>query len=590
MINFHFYIGFPLTPEASLPDRQALGVRGLYTLLIYILSNSIHSQSDTAHHFFKDITTQSSIHHQFKVYEGMFGGGACAFDLNHDGFEDVYITGGMNDDALYINQKNGTFKNAFNGSGLELTKQYVTQGVAYSDVNRDGWEDLFITTITIRDTVLTIPRAVNLLFINNKNGTFRDATKEYKLDKFISFSTGASFGDINRDGYPDMYIGNYFLDYQGQLSVINDATIVNANQTAKGNLLINHHGKYFTDDYKKWGLSHRGFGFGGVFTDFDNDGDLDLFVNQDFGYKAVPDFLFENLYPKSKFHDVSKEYNMDLKINSMGTAVGDYDNDGDLDYYMTNIRFNQFMVNQGKGKPFINKSKESGLEYFAISWGANFADFDNDGDLDLFVSNGDLNPNCVPMADFYFENDGQGHFIENARKYGINDYGIGRGSIIFDMDNDGDLDLLVVNQEPTCKNYPANSETHLYRNDSAGANWIEIQLKGNASDFNGIGSRINLYAGNQKLIREIDGGSSSHLSQNSSVVHFGLGLIKSIDSIEVKWTSGNVQTILHPDMHQKIILEEKTIQEKSLSTTKYILGLFILILAFAIFLFIKKML
>ncbi len=101
--------------------------------------------------------------HQFVVYEGMFGGGACVFDVNNDGFEDLYITGGMNDDVLYLNNGDGTFKNIFKDSGLDITSHYVTQGVAGADINKDGWVDLFITTITTKDSVKTIPRAENLV-------------------------------------------------------------------------------------------------------------------------------------------------------------------------------------------------------------------------------------------------------------------------------------------------------------------------------------------------------------------------------------------------------------------------------------------
>src|SRR5262245_29376955 len=176
---------------------------------------------------FTDITAESGIHHQFVVYEGMFGGGACVLDVNNDGFEDVYITGGMNNDVLYLNNGNGTFKNIFENSGLDITTHYVTEGVAGADVNKDGWVDLLITTITSRDTTQIIPRAENLLFLNNGNSTFRDVTEEYGLKDLISFSMGVCFGDINGDGYPDVYIGNYFQDYDGKLSAINDATIVN---------------------------------------------------------------------------------------------------------------------------------------------------------------------------------------------------------------------------------------------------------------------------------------------------------------------------------------------------------------------------
>jgi enediyne biosynthesis protein E4 len=253
---------------------------------------------------FTDATEAAGINHQFVVYEGMFGGGACVFDFNNDGYEDLYLTSGMNDDQLLLNQKDGTFKNIFEGSGLELTKQYVTQGVAGADVNRDGWVDLFITTINKKDNSTNIPRAENLLFLNNGNptgagNTFRDATKEYGLEKLYSFSTGGSFGDFNADGYPDLYVGNYFLEYDGPLTEINDATIVNASKTAEGYLLLNKAGKKYKNVYEDYGLNHRGFGFGGLFTDYDNDGDQDLYIINDFGYKAKPNYLLRNNYPKN---------------------------------------------------------------------------------------------------------------------------------------------------------------------------------------------------------------------------------------------------------------------------------------------------
>ena len=517
---------------------------------------------------FTDVTAQSGINHVFKVYEGMFGGGACVIDYNKDGFEDIYITSGTADDVLYKNNGNGTFTNVFEQSGLTVTKKYVTQGVAGADVNRDGFVDLFITTITSRDKKEVIPREINLLFLNNGNGTFRDVTKEYGLDQMFSFSTGGSFGDFNADGWPDIYVGNYFNEYEGKLSVINDNTVVGANQIAKGYLLLNEKGKRFRDVYADYGLDYRGFGFGGVFTDYDNDGDQDLFVNHDFGYKRTPDMLLQNHYPKKSYTDVAKETGMDLKINSMGTAVGDYNNDGLMDYYMTNIRFNYFMVNQGAGKPFLNKAKEFGMDLFAISWGANFADFDQDGDVDLFVANGDLNPNCVPMADFYFENLGN-KFQDNAQAIGLADYGIGRGSVVFDYDNDGDQDLLVVNQAAVL-DYPVPSFTRLYRNDSTKGNWIEISLKGIEAESHGIGSKIEVEAGGKKMIREIDGGGSSHISQNSVIAHFGLGNAAKIDKITVYWTGGNKQTISGSAINQLITITEIP-QKKSIHFYIYLL-------------------
>ncbi len=553
------------------------------TLLLLLLGITCSIYSQTR---FTDVTVPAGINHVFKVYEGMFGGGACVIDYNNDGYEDVYITGGMNDDVLYKNNGNGTFTNVMEQSGLSITKNFVTQGVAAADINRDGFVDIYVTTITRKDRKEPIPRAINLLFINNGNGTFRDATKEYGLDQLYSFSTSASFGDFNADGWPDLYVGNYFNEFQGKLSVINDATVVGANQIAKGYLLLNEKGKRFRDVSTEYGLDFRGFGFGGVFSDYDNDGDQDLIINHDFGYKRTPNLLLKNNYPRESFSDVAKELGMDLRINSMGTAVGDYNNDGFMDYYFTNIKFNFFMVNQGPGKPFINKTKELGMDFFTISWGANFADFDNDGDVDLFVANGDLNPNCVPMANFYYENKGA-RFEDRARAVGLADYGIGRGSVVFDFDNDGDLDLLVVNQQPVVTDYPVPSITRLYRNDSTSGNWIKISLKGIDAESHGIGSRIEVECNGKKMIREIDGGASSHMSQSSTIAHFGLDKATKIDKITVYWTGGNKQILTDIKANQLITITE-TPQQKSSPFFLYALAGFGLLALLLIYYRIKS--
>lgn len=536
---------------------------------------------------FKDVSKEAGINHVFKVFEGFFGGGACVLDFNNDGFEDVFLAGGMNDDVLYKNNGNGTFTDVYNSSGLTPSRKFITQAAVAADVNRDGFVDIFITTISTKDVIKTIPRAENLLFLNNGNGTFKDVTKEYGLADLQCFTTGASFGDINADGFPDLYVGNYFTEYQGKLNTINDATVVGANQIAKGHLLLNKDGKKFENAYEDYDLSHRGFGFGGVFTDYDNDGDQDLFVNHDFGYKRTPNLFLENEYPTEKFVDVAEKIKMDLRINAMGAAVGDYNNDGLMDYFVTNIRFNYFMVNTGKNNVFANKTQELGLYYMTISWGANFADFDHDGDLDLFVANGDLNPNCKPMANFYFENNNNS-FKENARAMGLNDYGIGRGSVVFDMDNDGDLDILVVSQEPVL-DYPVESKTILLRNDAAKGNWVKIKLNGMAAEKHGIGSRVEIIVNGKKMIREIDGGGSSHLSQNSTVAHFGVGDTKEIEKITVYWTGGKKQELTKQKVNALIEITETPDEGFKLAYGYVLLGLgLLLILVFIGSRFLKK--
>lgn len=532
-------------------------------LFIYLLPCLAFAQQPASFPF-RDVTKEAGINHQFRVYEGMFGGGACVLDFDNDGFEDVFITGGMNPDVLYRNTGKGRFTNVYDQSGLTDSRTFVTQGVTAADVNRDGWVDLFVTTITTKNKNSgsgrpPIPRAMNLLFLNNgpnRGGKpqFRNATKEYGLDQLASFSTGASFGDIDADGFPDLYVGNYFNDFRGELTFINDATIVGATQTSPGYLLRNKDGKSFEDVYEEYGLTHKGFGFGGVFSDFDNDGDQDLFINHDFGYKRTPNLLLESQYPRQQFRDIAKPLGMDLKINSMGTAIGDINNDGLLDYYFTNIRFNRMMVSTGAGKPFVDKLTPLGMNYVAISWGANFVDFDHDGDLDLFVANGDLNPNCVPMANYFFENLG-GRFEEKAYFWGLNDYGLGRGSVVFDYDNDGDMDLLVVNQIPTLT-YPVESITRLYRNDAAKGNWLKVALRGVQAEMRGIGARVVVVAGGKRHIREVDGGASSHLSQNSTILHVGLGTVGKVDSILVSWPGDKQQLLTNQPVNQLLTITE----------------------------------
>jgi enediyne biosynthesis protein E4 len=522
---------------------------------------------------FTNVTDSVGIKHQFVVYEGMFGGGAVVIDVNNDGWEDLFLTGGTADDALYLNNKNGTFKNIFESSGLTDTKQFVTQGAATADINKDGWLDLFVTTINLRDTVKRIPRAENLLFLNNGDLTFKNVTEEFGLKELQSFSTGVSFGDFDLDGFTDAYVGNYFFGYEGKLTYINDSDIVQSNQTAAPYLLKNVNGRKFNEVSKDYNLNFKGFGFGGVFTDYDRDSDLDLFINHDFGYKATPNIFLENERPHDQFLQRTKNLNLDLKINAMGTAIGDYDNNGLMDYYVTNIRFNRFMVNHGKNKPFTEEAKAKGMDFVSISWGANFADFDHDLDVDLFVANGDLNPNDVPLADYYFENTNS-TFEEIAPFVGVNDYGIGRGSVVFDMDNDGDLDLLVVNQKAVF-DYPVNSYTHLFRNDSTKGNWLKIKLEGIQSDRNGIGAMIEVSVNGVTMIREVDGGSS-HLSQNSLITHFGLGTAGKADYVKIFWPGGKTQVLNDPPANQLLVIQETQTQAQANFKWPIIVGAFLL--------------
>ena len=548
-----------------------------YFLIILFSPSLFFSQN-----VFSDVTLNSGIDNIYDVYEGLFGGGVVAFDYNNDGFEDLYITGGKSQDVLYKNYGDGTFKDVIKESGLIKDSLFVTTGVSSADVNKDGYIDLLVTTITSQNNQPNKKNKLsyNLLYINNGDGTFSDSSSKYGLQK-KNFSTSSSFGDINADGYPDLFIANYFKDFyfddnplgSHRLSLLNNYVIQEDYETGHDELYINIDGKYFKDVSDLLVDAGKGYGFGGVFTDFDNDNDLDLFIINDFGETHEPNRLMVNQHPELRFENKSIEMKINFGLKSMGVGVGDYNNDNLLDYHVTNIFAGPFIVNRGNGFPFINLMNNIGTgintinsfkdsESVIIGWGSIFLDYDNDADLDLFNSNGPINPMVSPIPNILFEN--KGRVFEVNEKSGVMDYGIARGSVHFDYDNDGDQDIFVVNQRPVNKVvYGEAIRSKLYRNDSSNDNnWLKIKLKGNQSTTRGLGARIRVVCDDLSMIREVDGGSS-HASQNSSIIHFGLGEKIKVDSLIVTWPGGKKQYLMDLIPNNLIEIEETITREPS---------------------------
>ena len=533
-------------------------MRRNFTLLVYILFiSSLQAQS-----VFKEVSASAGINHAFVVDIATFGGGATVFDYNNDGFEDIYLTGGVADDVLYHNNGDGTFTDVMVAAGLEASRTVHTQGAAAADVNRDGYKDLIVTSMYDKDREYLAP---NLLFINNGDGTFTEQTKAYGLEEYVSNSQGATFGDINADGYPDLYIANYISSPPQGLSVFNEQTITENYNSAKDFLFINAGGQYFLEVSDLYGMNHDGFGFEGAFTDWDNDQDLDLMIANDFGFKARPNIALQNNFPAKNLSYEEIPLQLNFGMNGMGIAAGDYNSDGWMDYYVTNISASLFAVNQ-QGTTFDNAGGQAGVaitlidhpDYrgVPISWGANFFDYDHDADLDLFVNNGALNPNIRLNHNFFFELTSFGRYQEVSRLVDLDHPGIGRGSAIIDYDNDGDMDLIVVNQVPRdpSDEMPV-ARTLLYRNDRVNGNWLKVKLEGVKAEKDGIGSRIEVRSNDQLLIREIEGGSS-HLSHNSTIAHFGLGDAATVESIIVKWVGGKTQEITNVPVNQQITITE----------------------------------
>ncbi|MAD13214.1 MAG: hypothetical protein CMC04_10950, partial [Flavobacteriaceae bacterium] len=294
---------------------------------------------------FTDVSKEAGIDNIYDVYQGLFGGGVVAFDYNNDGYEDLYITGGQSQDVLYKNNGNGTFTDVTKGSGLFKDRIIVTTGVSSADVNKDGYIDLLVTTIASQNIQTKKKKTLspNLLYINNGDGTFTERSSKFGITK-NNFSTSSSFGDINADGYPDLFVGNYFKNFYFEdspfgthnIALLNHYSINEEYETGDDELYINVDGKYFKEVSDLLIDAGKGYGFGGVFTDFDNDNDLDLFIINDFGETSESNRLMVNQYPELRFENKSRELKINFGLKSMGVGVGDYNNDTFLDYHVTN--------------------------------------------------------------------------------------------------------------------------------------------------------------------------------------------------------------------------------------------------------------
>ncbi|HXH17761.1 MAG TPA: FG-GAP-like repeat-containing protein [Chitinophagales bacterium] len=491
--------------------------------------------------FFTEVSRQSGI--DFVTYTPTLIGGGCAFfDYNNDGWLDIYIAGGMKRDKLYRNNADGTFTDVSSSAGITKPGIY-TVGVVTGDIDNDGDRDIFVTTMGRDESFRNM--VPNILFRNNGNGTFTDISQSAGI-VHNAWSVSATLGDYNLDGFLDIYVANYVDSIRFIFDSQNE--IAGFSHTGFANFLYMNNGNgTFSQVAPQLQVDNKGTSLAAAFTDYDFDHDVDIHLVNDFGEWVLPDALYRNEYPLDAFTDVSTPSGADAAIYGMGIAVGDYDEDDDLDYYLTNIGRNVLLNNSGSGI-FLDTTDFAGVantyvdSLFTTGWGAAFLDYDNDTWLDLFVANGN-----IPAADFIktgekdpnklYKNNTDGTFSDVSVIAGVNDSSRARGLAAGDYDNDGDLDLLVTVVEEDTLN---NDDWHvlLYRNDiSTGNHWLKVETVGTQNNRDGFGSRVEVYSDGRKWIREIDGGSS-HASQNSSIAHFGLGNEMAVDSVVVRWPGG----------------------------------------------------
>ncbi len=510
------------------------------------------------------------------------GGGCAFFDYDNDGFEDIFMSGGRVQDGLYRNNGDGTFTNTIVEANLLKPDSLTTNGVTIGDINNDGCKDVFLSTTMNGDGDLV--HEPSLLFINNCDGTFTDISVSSGISPDRSWGIGATMGDVNMDGWLDIYSISYIELPQDEELPNGELNFTHIPQD--NYLYINNGDNTFTEMGAAYGVDDYGCSLAGAFTDYDFDRDVDLIVINDFGAFVEPTSLYQNDYPNPSFIDVGDASGINSQIYGMGVAIGDYDEDGDLDYYEANWAGNVLHQNQGDGT-FVDKAIETGTDNYwvqynsttTVSWSTFFGDFDNDSDLDLFVANGFMPSGApVPIGDIfnydaYFQNNGDGTFTNIANLLGINNEFMSRGAAMGDYDNDGDLDYAVVVLDEygftLSPNEPLRSL--VFRNETNNNyNWIGFQLQGSDIIRDAYGSRVELFADGRTLIREVDGGSG-HCSHNSSRIHFGLADMTEVDSVRFHWLGGGTETLKTPELNQYhlIVQGEVPMEEEPVSVWDY---------------------
>ncbi len=470
------------------------------------------------------------------------GGGVAFFDLNKDGYDDLYFSGGLYSDRIYLNQAGVSFIELNIPSLQEATDSIYTNGVAIGDVDNDGDDDIFVICGS-----LEIPQP-NILLLNQGNSAFVNASEGSPIAQDTAWSMAATMGDYNLDGFLDLYVGNYYLEgdiLEDSLGIHNFIYEGFSNE-----IFYNDGTGQFVNQTENYGFGEKGLALAAASTDFDMDNDIDIYLANDFGFWNAKNALWQNNYPSDSWTDVAEEAGADLGIFAMGVAIGDYDEDLDFDYYVTNLGRNVLLNNDGLGH-FEDHTTAAGVEntfsdtLFSTSWGTAFVDLNNDTYLDLVVANGQI-PAVSSIAtnpidsNKVFINNGDGTFYDHSLASGIFNDDRDRGLAYGDFDNDGDIDILM--GSVFREDYP--DQHHLiYRNDLENENnWLKIRLEGVEVNRNGYGAKVILETGGRSFIREMDGGSS-HCSRNANFVHFGLGSIESVDNVKVIWPGGMEQEV-----------------------------------------------
>ena len=541
----------------------------LYFICIAMLSTSFATAENAV--TFVEVAEVSGIHFQHtdgesgkRLFNEQYGSGGGFFDYDNDGFLDIYLinarpqitetNGEMPTNVLYRNNGNGTFTDVTSSAGVGDTGYGV--GATTGDYDNDGDTDLYVTNF-----------GTNVLYRNNGDATFTDVAQVANVAD-TKWGTSCAFADLDNDGFLELYITNY-ADYSPLTDKPCDRQGIpvycgpHSYPPQTDSLYHNNGDATFTDFNEQSGFANvpAAHGLGVTIGDIDNDSDADIYVANDQGFN----YLFQNrgdgnfeeigLLAGVSCSDTGKEE------AGMGVAFADYDNDGRLDATVSNFQneTNTLYHNEGDNF-FIDTTIPAGIAEHThryLGWGIGFLDYDNDGYKDIFVANGHTMDNIAevdrsttaPQQNLLFQNLGNGQFADVTAQMGAGFalQKISRASAFGDYDNDGDIDILITNW---------NQTADLLRNEGGNENnWIQIQAVGTQSNRSAIGARIKVVAGELTQYAEVQS-SGSYLAFSDLRVHFGLKNAESVELIEIRWPSGQVDTATHLRANQRYIATE----------------------------------